>query len=286
MKLNLDCVPCFQRQALQAIRFVTDDEEVQGALLRKVVRTLEEMEWDATPPEIARQVHRLVRRELGREDPYRQVKRQSNEEALALLPRMRELVEAAEDPIVTAARLAIAGNIIDFGAVQQYDLKSTIDKVLSSTFAKDDTEGFKAELAKASSLLYFLDNAGEVAFDRLFVETILSRSRIGRIDFVLKGGPIINDATIDDAVLVGLDRIPNASFLEITNGDPGTGPARRSDEVRSWIREHDIVISKGQGNYEEMSDYRGLYFLFLTKCAVVARDIGVDVGSIVFHRSG
>ena len=283
MKLNLDCVPCFQRQALQAIRFVSIDEETHEELLRKVMQKLLELKWDSTPPELAREVHRLVRSYTGERDPYERVKDESNREALKLYPRMKEMVEASNDPLVTAARIAIAGNIIDFGATPEYDLEATISEVLEKKFAVDATEKFRRRLSGASTVLYFLDNAGEIVFDRLLVETMAREREFESVDFVVKGGPILNDATFVDAKSVGLDMISNSSFLTITNGDPGTGPARKSSEVRLWIKEHDITISKGQGNYEEMSEYGDIFFLLIAKCPLIARDIMVDVGDIVFH---
>ena len=285
MKLNLDCIPCFQRQALQAIRFVSDEERVHEEVIREVMKKLLELKWDSTPPELAREVHRLVRRYSGDADPYKKVKEDSNKEALMLYPRMKKIVQESDDPMVTAARIATAGNIIDFGAVVEYDLEATISQVLEKRFAVDDSAAFRKKLGKASSIIYFMDNAGEIVFDKLFVETLLGEFDIANVDFVVKGGPILNDATILDARSVGLDEIPRVSFLKITNGEPGSGPPRRSDEVRSWIKSHDLTISKGQGNYEEMSEYSGIFFLLIAKCPLIANNISVNIGDIVFKES-
>lgn len=285
LKLNLDCIPCFQRQALQAIRFVSEDEKVHERVIRDVMKRLLELEWDSTPPGLAREVHALVRRYTGGGDPYRKVKEDSNHEALRLYDEMKAIVEQSDDQIVTAARIAIAGNIIDFGAVQEYDLEETISDVLSREFAIDDSPEFKQRLSRAGSILYFLDNAGEIVFDKLFAETLASNADIEAIDFVVKGGPILNDATMEDAKMVGLDEIPGAAFRKITNGEPGTGPPRLSDEVRSWIAGHDLTISKGQGNYEEMSEYRDIFFLLIAKCPLIASDVSVDIRDIVFKST-
>ncbi len=253
--------------------------------MRRVMTRLLELKWDSTPPELAREVHRLVRERSGGGDPYAGVKRASNEEALKLYSSARRMVWESGDPLIAAGRIAIAGNIVDFGASPDYDLKSTISDVLRKKFALDDTEDFRSRLGKAARLLYFLDNAGEIVFDRLFVETMRETHGLGSVDFVVKGGPILNDATIGDARFVGLSKLENSSFLTITNGDPGTGPARKSDEVESWIRGHDLTVSKGQGNYEEMSQCRDVFFLLIAKCPLIARDLSVRVGDVVFHRS-
>jgi len=285
MRSNLDCIPCFQRQALQALRFVSDDEEMQEETMRRIMARLLELEWDSTPPELAREVHRLVRERFGGGDPYAGVKRSSNQEALRLYTSTRKIVQESEDPLIAAGRIAIAGNIIDFGATPDYDLGATISEVMNKEFALDDTEEFRERLGEGTRLLYFLDNAGEIVFDKLFVETMQERCGLGSVDFVVKGGPILNDATMDDALFIGLDKVSNSSFLRITNGDPGTGPARKSEDVESWIRGHDLTVSKGQGNYEEMSQYKDILFLLLAKCPLIARDLSVGVGDVVFHRS-
>lgn len=281
MKVNLDCIPCFQRQALQAVRFITDDERVHEQVLREVVKKLLELKWDSTPPEMAHEVHKLVRRLTKEKDPYKGVKRESNDLVLKLYPELKGNIDKSEDPLRTAIRLAIAGNIIDFGALREFNLEKAIREVLEKKFAIDDYEKLKEKLKDAKALLYFADNAGEIGFDRLLVETMLKEKSFERISFVVKGGPIINDATLEDAVYVGLDELPNVEFLTVTNGDPGTGSERSSQEVRGWIEKHDLVISKGQGNYEGLSELNGIFFLLMAKCPIIASDLNVDVKDIV-----
>jgi uncharacterized protein with ATP-grasp and redox domains len=283
VKLNLDCIPCFQRQALQAVRFISDDEKLQERVLREVAKKLLASDWDSTPPELAHQVHSIVRRITNEEDPYKKVKRESNDLVLKLYPELKETVRKSRDPLRTAVRLAIAGNIIDFGVPQKFNLEETIREVLKKGFAIDDYEKFKEKQKDAKTLLFFVDNAGEIGLDKLLVETILEMKKLEKIVFVVKGGPIINDATIEDAVYVGLDRLPNSEFLTISNGDAGTGPARSSQMVRKWIREHDLVISKGQGNYEGLSEHKRLFFMLMAKCPIIASDINVNVGDIILE---
>lgn len=281
MKLNLDCIPCFQRQALQAVRFITDDEKLQSHVLREVMKKLLELRWDSTPPEVAHEIHRIVRELTKERDPYKRVKKDCNDFVLKLYPKLKEKVEKSEDPLRTAVRLATAGNVIDFGALQEFNLEETIEEVLKKRFAIDDYEKLKEKLRDARTLLYFTDNAGEIGFDRLLIETILKEKSFERIDFVVKGGPIINDATLEDALYMDLDELPNVGFLTISNGEPGTGPERDSQEVKSWIDEHDLVVSKGQGNYEGLSDFDGIFFILMAKCPVIASDLKVDSKAIV-----
>jgi uncharacterized protein with ATP-grasp and redox domains len=283
MKLNLDCIPCFQRQALQAVRFISDDEKLHERVLREVTKKLLESNWDSTPPELAHQVHSIVRRITNEKDPYKKVKRESNDSVLKLYPELKEKVNQSRDPLRTAVRLAIAGNIIDFAVLQEFNLEETIREVLKKHFVIDDYEKLKEKLKDAETLLFFVDNAGEIGLDKLLVETFLGQKKFEKIDFVVKGGPIINDATLEDAVYMGLDRLPNSKFLTISNGEAGTGPSRSSQTVRKWIREHDLVISKGQGNYEGLSEHNGLFFMLMVKCPIIASDLGVEVGDIILE---
>ena len=281
MKLNLDCIPCFQRQALQAVRFISDDEELHQKVLREVAKKLLESNWDATPPELAHEVHRIVKRLTKENDPYKEVKKESNDSVLKMYPALKKQVGDSSDPLRTAVRLSIAGNIIDFGPLQNFNLKDTVREVLKKKFAIDDYERLKEKIRDAETLLFFTDNAGEIGFDKLLIETILQTKKLKKIRFVVKGGPIINDATLEDAVYMGLCDLPNAEFLKMSNGEAGTGPERNSQKVKSWIKSHDFVISKGQGNYEGLSEHNGLFFLLMAKCPVIASDLGVKLGDII-----
>jgi uncharacterized protein with ATP-grasp and redox domains len=283
MKLNLDCIPCFQRQALQAVRFISDDEKLHERVLREVTKKLLESNWDLTPPELAHQVHSIVKRITKENDPYKEVKKESNDLVLKIYPELKEKVKKSRDQLRTAVRLAIAGNIIDFAVLQEFNLKDTIREVSKKRFIIDDYQKLKEKLKDAETLLFFVDNAGEIGLDKLLVETFLEAKKLEKIDFVVKGGPIINDATLEDAVYMGLDGLPNSEFLTINNGEVGTGPARSSQTVKRWIKEHDLVIAKGQGNYEGLSEHDGLFFMLMVKCPIIASDLGVEVGDIILE---
>ena len=283
MKLNLDCILCFQKQALQAVRFISDDEKLHQKVLREVTKKLLELNWNSTPPELAHQVHSIVKRITNENDPYKEVKKESNDLVLKIYPELKEKVKKSRDPLRTAVRLAIAGNIIDFAVLQEFNLEETIREVLKKRFVIDDYEKLKEKLKDAETLLFFVDNAGEIGLDKLLVETFLEQKKFEKIDFVVKGEPIINDATLEDAVYMGLERLPNSEFLTISNGEVGTGPARSSQTVKKWITEHDLVISKGQGNYEGLSEHNGLFFMLMVKCPIIASDLGVEVGDIILE---
>ena len=288
MKLRLDCVACIVRQALKAARLATSDERLQEIVMRRVMKRLLNAEWAGTPPQLVRAsgVVSVIREVTGVDDPYAELKRKSNDEALSIMDEAKKIIGESPAPLRVAVKLAIAGNIIDFAALDTYDLKSTIDKVLRQEPAIDDYPMLRNDVLKASSLLFFADNAGEIVFDKLLIEEMINvRGKpFDKITFVVKGVPIVNDATIEDALYVGLDKLPNIEFKTISNGEPGTGPERLSGEVLGWIREHDLVVSKGQGNYEDLSETTGVYFLLLAKCPVAASDIGVKVGDTVIMK--
>ena len=281
MKLNLDCIPCFQRQALQAVRFISNDEKLHQKVLREVAKKLLESSWNATPPELAHEVHKIVKSITHENDPYKRVKKESNDSVLKMYPELKAEVKKSKDPVRTAVRLAIAGNIIDFGPLQTFNLEKTVKDVLEKTFAIDDYKKLKEDLEVAETLLFFTDNAGEIGFDKLLVETFLQTKKLKKIRFVVKGGPIINDATLEDAIYMGLCELPNVEFLTLNNGEAGTGPERKSQTVKNWIKKHDLVISKGQGNYEGLSEHNGLFFMLMAKCPVIASDLNVKVGDII-----
>ncbi|RLG89537.1 MAG: hypothetical protein DRO15_00010 [Thermoprotei archaeon] len=288
MKLRLDCVVCIAKQALKAARLATNDPKVQEEVLRRVMHHLTEMEWVGTPSQLVREsrVAELIGELTGVDDPYRDLKRASNDEALAMVVEVKSLIASLEDSLRAAVKVAIAGNITDFAAVEAYDLRATIEKVMKQEPAIDDYSRLRREVLSAETLLYFADNAGEIVFDKLLIEEMIrvKGKPFRRVSFVVKGGPTINDATIEDALYVGLDKLPNIEFRKVSSGKPSTGPELFSPEVLSWIRNHDLVISKGQGNYEDLSDVGGVYFLLMAKCPVVAEDIGVKVGDIVIKR--
>ncbi|RDD53393.1 MAG: DUF89 family protein [Candidatus Korarchaeota archaeon NZ13-K] len=250
---------------------------------REVMRYLLSADWNVSPPEMDYAVQAIIRRYAGG-DPYAEVKRRSNEEALRLYGRCKDLIMGSQDPLKTSIKIAIAGNVIDFGPYTSYDLEGTLNRLLNSELRVDHYEAFKREFERASSVLYFSDNAGEIVFDKLLLETMMGMRDL-RVTFVVKGGPMINDATLEDFEQVSLSRLPGVDVRVVSNGEPGTGPDRRSEEVRRWLKEHDLVISKGQGNYEILGELSGIFHMLVVKCAVVARDLGVEQGdAILLHR--
>lgn len=287
--MNLDCIPCFQRQALESLRMNDQDEKIQEKVLRKVLKALMKIDWSKSPLELAYTVHKIVREETGIKDPYKELKKIYNDVTLKLYPKMKEKVTNSLDPLNTAIRIAIGGNIIDFGPKSEgsFNVENTIKDVLNKKFVVDDYQKFKGRIKNAKNLLYFTDNSGEIVFDKLLIETILElRKKMGidqnlKITIIVKGGPIINDVTLEDAKYVGMDKIPNIEFRTTSNGDSNTGPLINSKKVQSWINGHDVTIAKGQANYEGLSQFKDIFFMLMTKCKIVASDLRVKEGDII-----
>lgn len=278
MRTYLDCYACFLRQALNASRRAGASEDQQQAVIDRVLALLQGIDPSRTPPEIGDQVHRIVRRMVKDGDPYREAKQESTREALALYPRLKEIVAQADDPLDAAVRLSIAGNIIDFGPDHEYELWDVVERVLEQPFAVDDRAAFRQGLAAVDWLLYLGDNAGETVFDRVLIETIDVP-----VTYVVKGGPALNDATREDAEAAGLDRV--ATVIDNGADAPGTVLERCAPSFRRVYDEADMIVAKGQGNYETLSEEGPrLFFLLQTKCPLIARSVGVDVGSIVLKQ--
>lgn len=282
MRTALDCIPCILRQTLDAARMISPDPSVHQQILRDTMRWAVEMDFEQTPPELAQRIHRRLREITGVEDPYRAAKDRMNRLALELLPSLQAEVETSHDPLLMAARLAIAGNIIDMGIngnLTEADVEAAIQEAFTEPFY-GEIDAFRQAIEKAQSILYLADNAGEIAFDRLLIEQI----RPERVTLVVRGSPVINDATFADARAVGLDRVVQV----INNGSdaPGTVLHDCSQEFRSRFTGADLIIAKGQGNYETLNEApENIFFLFKVKCPLVAGHVLQPVGTQMLVRS-
>ena len=282
MRTFFDCIPCFIRQALEAVRMITSDEAIHERLLREVLRVLGEMNLRQSPPAMAQRIHRLIRELTGQADPYREIKDRFNRLALDLYPQLKVQIEGSGDRLEMAVRLAIAGNVIDMGVnnhLTDEHIHEAIDHALKTPFDAD-LASFREAVSIAKNILYLADNAGEIVFDKLLIEQL----PLEKVTVAVKGLPIINDATMADAETAGLTELVEV----IDNGSdaPGTILDDCSEAFRQRFDEADLVIAKGQGNYETLSDVdKDIFFILKAKCSVIARDLGCQVGSLILRRS-
>jgi uncharacterized protein with ATP-grasp and redox domains len=283
MRIYLDCIPCFIRQALDAARLATDDEQIHGRVVREVLRLAADLDMSQSPPAIGRQIHGLIRGLIGNNDPYRQLKQRSNRLALRMCDELKETVRTSDDPLETAVKLAIAGNIIDLGvktSIKESEIERIINDSLITDFDGRQIENFRNAVSQAKQILYLADNAGEIVFDSLLIEQLPCE----KITVVVKARPVINDATMEDAEFAGLTEMVEV----IDNGSdaPGTILESCSQTFRNRFAKADLIIAKGQGNYETLSDVeKNIFFILKAKCSVIARDLGCEVGEMILRRS-
>ena len=286
MRGYLDCQSCFLRQALEAARRCTDNEAVQARVIKQVHAILADLDYHLSPPLVAYSVYEAVSEITGCADPYRQEKERSNEIAVGLYSWAREMVENSNSPLDTALRLAAAANVVDFGIGARFDLKESLRSVLTRGLDIDESDTFKDCLSRADSLMYIGDNAGEIVFDKLFLEIIGKYHPSLQKFFVVRGGPVINDVTLNDANGVQMSEV--AEILSSGLAAPGLILERCSGDFIKKFRSSDLILAKGQGNYESLGAEhdRRVFFLLRTKCDVVAKHLNVPVGSFIMKGDG
>lgn len=292
MNTYLDCIPCFFKQALDAARMNNIESDIQRNLINEIASLIPGFDLSQSPVVMAGAVHRLIKRHVGREDPYSEIKKQSNKKAMEILPRLQSKIAESEDPLRLAIEYAIAGNLIDFGAKTGLDIDSEISRIVEKeeqTISAEKAELFQFDsfvkaVSNAETVLYIGDNAGEVAFDRLLADEIHRRFPAARIYFAVRGYPIINDITAEDAYFCGIDE--SAEIISSGVPLPGCVLNEADPAFQKLFWESDCVISKGQGNFEALSDVeRDVYFLFMAKCSVIADVVGAAVGAVLLLKN-
>ncbi len=297
MKTAIDCLPCYLRQTLQVARLSTSDPELQLHVMRRVAELTRDMDMEKTPPENSVPVYQAIAEITGCVDPYLEIKQQSNDQALALLPEFQKELQQSNDPLAVALRLAIGGNIIDYGAMHSFDVDAAMERCLTTPFAVDHSRELLVQvraLDKGAPILYLADNSGEIVYDSLVVRELTDLGL--DVTVAVKSGPIINDALSGDASACGLDSI--ARILENGTSCPGTPLASCSNGLQQAFRDAELIISKGQGNFETLSEVKAeIFFLLTVKCSVVGVHLAEISGTslqelpgtgelVLFHYNG
>ncbi len=275
------CFFCFARAFERLIEKGNLQTEEKKQFANDMFGLFNDVKYDFSIPELSRELHVLLKQYSNNPDPYIEEKNQSNDLILGMYPELKDIVFQSDNYFNTALRLAIAGNIIDFGISNTFDLHSTIDKVLNSDFAIDDSIQLKQALSEAKTVLYLGDNCGEIVFDKLFIETIMHPNLI----YAVRGVPVINDVTLEDAKYVEMDLVADV----ISNGydAPSTLLEHCSTEFLEVFNRADVIISKGQGNLEGLlgKTQKEVYFLLMVKCEVIADVLGVKKGDFVVMKN-
>jgi uncharacterized protein with ATP-grasp and redox domains len=276
LSMTYDCIPCAVGSLVTLFNKGFVPEKKQEPAMRALLAFLSKIDLKQSLPQMGKEMHRLLRGVLENPDPYLEIKRTFNRLMLEYYPDLKKLVANAADPFSMALRLAIAGNIIDFGPGRPFDFQATLERAKSMVLAVDKSGSLKDAIPRAEMLLYLGDNAGEIVMDRILLETI----RHPNVYFAVRGAPVINDSTIDDARAVGIDKIARV----ISNGDdaPGTILEATSAEFRDIFERADLVVAKGQGNFEGLYGIdKNIYYILMAKCDHVAAHLGVRKGDLV-----
>ncbi len=276
MNTGIDCIPCFVRQAAEAVGFCVADESRRAVVMRHILSELARLDWSGVPPATAQILHRMIRKETGNTDPYRSMKENMNRLALKLLPFLQNEARMQEDPGAAVLRLAVAGNLIDAGAktgLKENDIRTMMCQTCQGECMKGSARELFQSAELARKVLYLTDNAGEIVFDRALIEMLPREKMVVGV----RGSAVLNDATLVDAETAGLLGIVRV----LSNGSdaPGILLEDCSAEFRRVFDESDLIIAKGQGNFESLSDTsKHIFFLLQVKCACVAEHLGIPVG--------
>ncbi|MDD3132596.1 MAG: ARMT1-like domain-containing protein, partial [Bacteroidales bacterium] len=278
MKTYLDCIPCFMQQALRAGRMATSDENKLKQILDETAEMVKTISMQATPAETGAKVYQIVSKVTGVEDPYKEIKQKHILETKAIYPELEKIVANADDPLLTAIKIAIAGNVIDLGVNKAFDIVRDVQTILKQDFAIFDYSAFKKQLAKSESILYLGDNVGESVFDILLIKELKKP-----VKYAVRSTPIINDVTREDAIASGIDQV--AEIVDSGCKSPGIILSQSAPAFLKIFDTADLVISKGQGNFEGLSGCnRQVFFLLKAKCRIISNHLGVAEGSVILKE--
>lgn len=262
-------MPCFVEHAVHVARMVTGDETKQYSIVNSVIKELHQLDMEQTPPEMARRIHSIIRDVTGVKDAYQKIKDESTEFAMKLIPNLENIIKKSPTPFETMVRLVIAGNIIDFGADIHFKLDTALDKINEALTAPLDLNALsimEKAMEKATNILYLADNCGEAVFDRFLIEPFKEK-----ITLAVRGYPILNDITPREVAMSGLSGLVK-KIIDTGDATPGVVLKHSSPEFIKAFNSADLIISKGQGNFETLNDSdRPIIFLFRVKCMVISR---------------
>lgn len=267
MRTSPDCLPCFTKQAAYTAGLATDSASLHDKIMTSAARIIASFDLELSPPENAVYLYRMIAEQTGNPDIFADLKNLSNQTVLKMLPDLKDKISQAADPLRTAALLTLAGNIIDYGSHHDFDVHRAVDECLNKDLAIDDLDELRADLHRAGKILYLGDNCGELVFDGLLIEQFNQE-----VTLAVKEKAVINDALPADAEECGLGGICRV----ISNGTdcPGTPLQSCNNEFKKIFNEADLIISKGQGNFETLSEIAGpIYFFLMVKCEVVASHV-------------
>jgi hypothetical protein len=281
MKIDERCLDCIYDQSKRVCDLLHVSQEQKQAIDALTHRHIASFDHQTTPPHNAAPLYEAIAELLGVEDLYQAFKKESSQKAKAFIPLCEAHIASSEDPLFTATKTAVAGNVIDLAAVMLYDLEEELEKIYHTPFSIDDFHALKATLAQTKTLVYLADNAGEEIFDKLYIQTIKTLYPHIEVYYFVRGRPIINDLTCQDALASGMDEV--ALIVDSGVPTPGLAMELMNDEARALFEKAECIIAKGMGNFECLGELKAypIFFLFKVKCNVVAKAVGAALGDIV-----
>lgn len=279
MNACIECLPCLGKNAVEAAKRSTDDHGIQKQIVREALELLARDPMDMPPPYIATQILRIAQKYTGIKDLYAEEKRRSNELAERLGAELPSIPEYVPGDFESGLRLAIAGNILDFGVFTDLNIEQALKvvrKTLSVPLDPVSVQKLKEKMDAATHILYVLDNCGEAVFDRIFMTPYRHK-----ITLAVRGSVTFNDVTADDLKQCGLHNFAARQIASASYGIPGTILRESTEEFRKIYHSADLILAKGQGNFETMNENpEPTAFLFMAKCQVVTKLLGVEPNSI------
>lgn len=283
MKIQPECVTCLLKRIIYEVEQSTDNPILRLNAIKKSLELIEELyNPETSSAEIATKVHKIAYETLGDKDPYKLLKEQSNRIAQTLVPRINELIEASDDPLRITMLASIVGNLMDFGIAGASPYPELLSEVFEETFAEDlghdDTEEIKEILKNSRNVILFTDNCGEIVFDKILCHELKKFNPKIYLTVVVKGEPIISDATIKDAMELKfeevVDEILNTGCFAI-----GLDFKKIPPELKKALEKADLIICKGMANYEAFSEtsYKPVAYLLRTKCTAIAKSLNLPL---------
>ena len=281
MKIDEACVSCIINQSVRVADAITADQELKTELVSTIETMSKDFSFNDNPPEIASDVYETMASIANKHDLYDEKKEESNKKAKALVPRLKKELEASSDKLLTATKIAVAGNVIDLAAKIMYDLDQELNRVFHTEFAHNDFRKLEEELQKAKTVLVIGDNVGEHIFDYVYIQTLQELYPNVKYSYMVRGNPIINDVTMKEAREAKFHEL--CELVDSGVNTPGFAYARANKYSQELFDSVDLVISKGMGNYECLNDAKrdNICFLLKVKCNVVASSLGKKEGDII-----
>lgn len=285
MLIKPECIPCILKMSIGAIRKLTLGDGCEKQLYAEVLEipSLRGQFWDITSAEIVECAWETITRATNNKDPFYYLKIEQNKRLMGVYSFLKRLVDTSKDPLYTAVKLAILGNAIDVMVSDKLNIEELIQQQLDKPLSRTVYGEFREAVQKSRRLLIFGDNAGEIVFDKLLLETIKQRFDIDVV-FIVRSVPTLNDATMNEARMVGIDEMASIVENGIAGPCPGTILSRCSEEVNELVRKADLIISKGGGNFDTLDEEKKrqfekpISFMLLSKCDPYADYLGIEVG--------